>query len=116
MKIQMTVLNSCSSKGLTIKYVTLFLANFNPPLPCHTLSHIPGRPPKSTSHISQPPMFRGDYGYNSKYNHCYKCLKCIRNSGVTTPGQLRAVHRDEFISARVEPVLKMSSVSYAYLH
>src|SRR6218665_308339 len=26
------------------------------PLPCHTLSHIPG-PPKSTSHISDPPIF-----------------------------------------------------------
>src|SRR6218665_4046229 len=32
----------------------LFLANFDPPLPCHTLSHIPG-PPESTSHISEPP-------------------------------------------------------------
>src|SRR6218665_1776276 len=40
------------SKGPSIKYVTLFLANFDPP--CHTLSHIPG-PPESTSHISDPP-------------------------------------------------------------
>src|SRR6218665_1950717 len=39
----------------SIKYVTLFLANFYP-LPCHTSSHIPG-PPKSTSHISDPPEF-----------------------------------------------------------
>src|SRR6218665_1175945 len=29
----------------------LFLANFRPSTPCHTLPHIPG-PPKSTSHIS----------------------------------------------------------------
>src|SRR6218665_1020588 len=43
-------------QGLSIKYVTLFLANFDPPSPCHTLSHIPG-PPKSTSHISDPPIF-----------------------------------------------------------
>src|SRR6218665_2957429 len=41
--------------GASIKYVRLFLANFYP-LPCHTWSHIPG-PPKSTSHISEPPQF-----------------------------------------------------------
>src|SRR6218665_1877826 len=39
--------------GPSIKYVTLFLANFEP-LPYHTLSHIPG-PPKYTPHISEPP-------------------------------------------------------------
>src|SRR6218665_4029719 len=38
--------------GPSIKYVTLFLANCNP-LPCHTLSHIPG-PPK-LRHISRIP-------------------------------------------------------------
>src|SRR6218665_1640799 len=50
--------------GPSIKYVTLFLANFYPPImisffnpsPCHTLSHMPG-PPESTSHISDPPGF-----------------------------------------------------------
>src|SRR6218665_32241 len=41
--------------GPYIKYVTLFLTNFDP-LPCHTLSHIPD-PQKSTSHISDPPIF-----------------------------------------------------------
>src|SRR6218665_1095262 len=41
------------NKGPSIKYVTLFLANFYPPSPCHTSSHIPG-PPESTSHISDP--------------------------------------------------------------
>src|SRR6218665_2485448 len=40
--------------GPSIKYVKLFLANFDPPPLCHTLSHIPG-PPESTSHISDPP-------------------------------------------------------------
>src|SRR6218665_2384180 len=43
--------------GASIKYVTLFLANFYPPPPCHTSSHIPG-PPESTSHISDLPIFR----------------------------------------------------------
>ena len=46
--------HSYTCKGPSIKYVTLFLANFDPPL-CHTLSHVPG-PPKSTSHISNPPL------------------------------------------------------------
>ena len=38
--------------GPSIKYVTLFLANFDP-LPCHTLSHIPGPPPpkKYVTHL-----------------------------------------------------------------
>ena len=44
------------NKGPSIKYVTLFLANFDTPSPCHTLSHIPG-PPESTSHISDPHRF-----------------------------------------------------------
>ena len=39
----------------SIKYVTLFLANFDPPSPCHTLSHIP-RPPK-IRHTSGTPDF-----------------------------------------------------------
>src|SRR6218665_243250 len=45
-------------EGPSIKYVTLFLANFDPPPPCHTLSHIPG-PPESTSHISDPQFLVG---------------------------------------------------------
>src|SRR6218665_4096627 len=32
----------------------LFLANFDPPSPCHTLSHIP-RPPKIVRHTSWTP-------------------------------------------------------------
>src|SRR6218665_993591 len=44
--------------GPSIKYVTLFLANFDPPSTCHTLSHIPG-PPESTSHISDPRLLVG---------------------------------------------------------
>src|SRR6218665_3198070 len=34
-----------------IKYVTLFLANFDPSSPCHTLSHIPG--PAKLRHTSR---------------------------------------------------------------
>src|SRR6218665_1611595 len=43
--------------GPSIKYVTLFLANFDPSslLPCHTLSHIPG--PPNVRHTSQTPRF-----------------------------------------------------------
>src|SRR6218665_1087244 len=37
----------------SIKYVTLYLANFDP-LPCHTFSHIPGPPPK-VRHTSRTP-------------------------------------------------------------
>src|SRR6218665_3034423 len=40
-----------------IKYVTLFLANFYPPPPV-TLRHTSRDPPKSTSHISAPPISR----------------------------------------------------------
>ena len=39
--------------GPSIKYVTLFLANFDPP-PV-TLCHTSQYPPESTSHISEPP-------------------------------------------------------------
>src|SRR6218665_4130122 len=43
------------SKGPSIKYVTLFWANFYPlPSPCHALSHFPGPPPK-VRHTSRNP-------------------------------------------------------------
>ena len=41
---------------VTIKYITLFLANFDPPTHCHTLSHIPG-PPKVRNTSRTPPRF-----------------------------------------------------------
>src|SRR6218665_3006586 len=54
------VVSCCAfaSVGPSIKYITLFLANFDPPSPCHTLSHIP-RPPKvrHTSRTTPPPNF-----------------------------------------------------------
>src|SRR6218665_675820 len=42
--------------GPSIKYVTLFLANSDSLSPCHTLSHIPGPPPK-VRHTSRTPRF-----------------------------------------------------------
>src|SRR6218665_2760140 len=42
--------------GPSIKYVTLFLANFDPPPPV-TLCHTSRNPQKSASHISDPPPF-----------------------------------------------------------
>ena len=46
-----------AATGPSIKYVTLFLANFDPTPPV-TLCHISG-PPKSTSHISDPRFLVG---------------------------------------------------------
>src|SRR6218665_120365 len=47
------------SKGPSIKYVTLFWANFYPlpppPPPLSPFVPLPGPPPESTSHISDPP-------------------------------------------------------------
>src|SRR6218665_757842 len=40
--------------GPSIKYVTLFLANFYPLSTCHTLSHISG-PPKYVTYLGPPP-------------------------------------------------------------
>ena len=59
-------------KGPSIKYVTLFLANFYPsPPPCHTSSHIPG-PPESTSHISDPRFLEGLVQKNGQKSPCSK--------------------------------------------
>src|SRR6218665_838928 len=60
-----------AGRGLSIKYVTLFLANFDPPSPYHTLSHIPG-PPKSMSHISDPPIFSKPSTKNPDKSPLYK--------------------------------------------
>src|SRR6218665_2223359 len=67
------------AQGPSIKYVTLFLANFYLPSLCHTLSHIPG-PPESTSHISDPPpIFRRPNTENPDKSPLYKfCLNCSR--------------------------------------
>src|SRR6218665_3402384 len=65
-------------KEPSIKYVTLFLANFFSPSLCHTLSHIPG-PPQSTSHISGPPIFSRPSTKNPDKSPLYKfSLNCLR--------------------------------------
>src|SRR6218665_317757 len=43
-------------QGPSIKYVTLFLTNCDPPLPCHTLSHSSG-PPKVRHTSRDHPIF-----------------------------------------------------------
>src|SRR6218665_2530149 len=43
------------AQGPSIKYITLFLANFDPLPLSHFVTH-PGTP-QSTSHISDPPIF-----------------------------------------------------------
>src|SRR6218665_942218 len=43
--------------GPSIKYVTLFLTNFDSPLPPVALCHTSRDPLESTSHISDPPIF-----------------------------------------------------------
>src|SRR6218665_4033797 len=54
------LLNGCSKhsgKGSSIKYVTLFLANFYPPSPMsHFVTH-PGTPRKYVTHLGHPPIF-----------------------------------------------------------
>src|SRR6218665_160765 len=71
-------------EGPSIKFVTLFLANFDSPFPCHTLSHIRD-PIKSTSHILDPPIVSMPSTKNSDKNPLYKfSLNCSRGfcSGV----------------------------------
>src|SRR6218665_716426 len=44
--------------GPSIKYVTLFLANFDPPLPCQTFVTHPGTPRKYVTHFGPPNFSR----------------------------------------------------------
>src|SRR6218665_3646763 len=58
---------------LYIKYVTLFLANFYFPSLCNTYRD----PHESTSHISDPPIFRRPSTKNPDKSPLYKfCLNC----------------------------------------
>src|SRR6218665_1562383 len=79
--------------GPSIKYVTLFLANFDPPPP-DTLCHTSRDLPESTSHISDPPICSRpstkipDKGYLYKFY-----LNCSRRflSGGFCPGWFLSV-------------------------
>ena len=80
MKYQKFKLLLMPDKGPSIKYVTLFLANFYPPPPCHTLSHIPGPPQKKyVTHLGPPPQFL--VGLVQKIRtkaHCTNSLSIVR--------------------------------------
>src|SRR6218665_2440604 len=75
--------------GPSIKYVTLFLANFDPLPPvtlCHTSRDLP---PESTSHISDPPNFSRPSTKIPHKSPLYKFyLNCSRRflSGGFCPG------------------------------
>src|SRR6218665_926801 len=65
------------AQGPSIKYVTLFLANFDPLSLSHFVTH-PGTP-KSTSHISDPPIFSRPSTKNPDKCPLYKfSLNCSR--------------------------------------
>src|SRR6218665_965941 len=67
--------------GPSIKYVTLFLANVNPRSPLsHFVTH-PG-PPKSTSHISDPPIFIRPSTKNLDKATCTNSLSIVRGGFV----------------------------------
>src|SRR6218665_2250652 len=73
-----------AKQGPSIKYVTLFLANFDPH-PHVTLCHTSRDPPKSTSHISDPPHFSRPSTKNPDKSPLYKfSLNCSQGfcSGV----------------------------------
>src|SRR6218665_2055797 len=65
-------------KGPSIKYVMLFLANFDPPTPLsHFVTH-PGTPQKYVTHHG-PPIFSRPSTKNSDKNPLYKfSLNCSR--------------------------------------
>src|SRR6218665_2708106 len=61
--------------GPSIKYVTLFLANFDPLV---TLGHTSRDPPESMSHISDPPIFSRPSTKNPDKNPCTNSLSIVR--------------------------------------
>src|SRR6218665_3666414 len=81
-------------RGPSIKYVTLFLANFDPPLPLsHFITHL-GNPPESTPHISDPPIFSRPSTKIPDKSPLYKFyLNCLQRflSGGFCPGWLLSV-------------------------
>ena len=74
-------------RGPSIKYVTLFLANFYP-LPLSHFVTNPGTPPESTSHISDPPIFSRPSTKTPDKSPLYKfSLNCSR--GFLSGGSVR---------------------------
>src|SRR6218665_3412570 len=64
--------------GPSIRYVTLFLDNFDP-LPCHTLSHIPGPPKKYVTYLGPPDFSRPSTKTRTK-PPCTNSLSIVRGS------------------------------------
>src|SRR6218665_1612545 len=72
--------------GPPIKYVTLILANFDPPL-SHFVTH-PRTPQKYVTHLGPPPIFSRPSTKNLDKSHLYKfSLNCSR--GVLSGGFVR---------------------------
>src|SRR6218665_2373943 len=81
------------SKGPSIKYVTLFLVNFNPP-PSVTLCHTSRDPPKYVTHLGPTPIFSRPSTKISDKSSLYKfSLSCSRGvcPGVFSWGLLSGV-------------------------
>src|SRR6218665_1881803 len=64
--------------GPSIKYVTLFLANFDWPLPPVTLCHASRDPSESTSHISDPPILVGLVQKSRTKAPCTNSISMVR--------------------------------------
>src|SRR6218665_1291663 len=77
-EIDLTGIITEFASGPSIKYVMLFLANFDPLRLSHFVTH-PGTLPKSTSHISDPQSFSRPSTKNPDKTPMYKfSLNCSR--------------------------------------
>jgi len=75
------------SWGPSIKYIMLFLANFDPPPPvtlCHT-----SWDPQSMSHISDPPIFSRPSTKNPDKNPLYKLFAGVFQGAFSLEGFVR---------------------------
>src|SRR6218665_2232559 len=72
------IISVASVKGPSIKYVTLFLANFYPPSPCHTSSHIPGPLRKYVTHLGPPRFLEGLVQKTRRKALCTNSVSIVR--------------------------------------
>src|SRR6218665_3836781 len=75
-----------SLQGRSIKYVTLFLANFDPP--CHTFVAHPGTPQKYVTHLGPPPIFTRPSTKNPDKSPLYKFSLNYSSMGAFVRGLL----------------------------
>src|SRR6218665_2260066 len=105
------ILPNPKCRGPSIKYVTLFLANFYPPF---TLRHRSRDPPESTSQISDPQFLEGLVQKTRTKVPLYKfCLYCSR--GFLSGGLCQRVFHVWKVLSRVVFV-RLRSVSIHLLH